>query len=79
MNGPDPASLTFDPQGLIVAVAQEIATGTVLMVAYMDREAVARTLDTGEAHFFRPQPAGPLAQRRDVGERPARRGDPGRL
>ena len=52
MNGPDPASLTFDPQGLIVAVAQEIATGTVLMVAYMDREAVARTLDTGEAHFF---------------------------
>jgi phosphoribosyl-AMP cyclohydrolase / phosphoribosyl-ATP pyrophosphohydrolase len=52
MNSPDPAALTFDHQGLIVAIAQDAATGTVLMVAYMDREALARTVETGEAHFW---------------------------
>jgi len=52
MNAPDAASLTFDDRGLIVAVAQDQATGTVLMVAYMDREALARTVETGEAHFW---------------------------
>jgi phosphoribosyl-AMP cyclohydrolase / phosphoribosyl-ATP pyrophosphohydrolase len=52
MNAPDAASLTFDEQGLIVAVAQDGATGTVLMVAYMDREALARTIESGEAHFW---------------------------
>jgi phosphoribosyl-AMP cyclohydrolase / phosphoribosyl-ATP pyrophosphohydrolase len=52
MNAPDVASLTLDERGLIVAVAQDRATGTVLMVAYMDREALARTVDSGEAHFW---------------------------
>ena len=52
MNAPDVASLTFDERGLIVAVAQDGATGTVLMVAYMDREALSRTVDSGEAHFW---------------------------
>lgn len=52
MNAPDVASLTFDERGLIVAVAQDRATGTVLMVAYMDREALARTVESGEAHFW---------------------------
>ena len=52
MNAPDVASLTFDDRGLIVAVAQDAATGAVLMVAYMDREALARTVATGEAHFW---------------------------
>lgn len=47
-----PERLRFDEQGLIVAIAQEAATGTVLMVAYMDREALRRTLESGEAHFF---------------------------
>ena len=51
MNAPDVASLTFDERGLIVTVAQDGATGTVLMVAYMDREAFARTIESGEAHF----------------------------
>ena len=37
---------------MIVAVAQDGATGTVLMVAYMDREALTRTVDSGEAHFW---------------------------
>ena len=52
MNGPDPGALTFDENGLIVAIAQNAATGTVLMVAYMDRDALARTMQTGEAHFW---------------------------
>ena len=52
MNSPDPAALTFDQNGLIVAIAQDAATGTVLMVAYMDQDALARTVETGEAHFW---------------------------
>jgi phosphoribosyl-ATP pyrophosphohydrolase/phosphoribosyl-AMP cyclohydrolase len=52
MKSPDPGTLTFDGSGLIVAIAQDAATGTVLMVAYMDREALARTVETGEAHFW---------------------------
>jgi phosphoribosyl-ATP pyrophosphohydrolase/phosphoribosyl-AMP cyclohydrolase len=52
MTSPDPSRLHFDEQGLIVAVAQDAATGTVLMVAYMDREALSRTAETGDAHFW---------------------------
>lgn len=52
MKSPDPKTVTFDASGLIVAVAQDVATGTVLMVAYMDRAALTRTLETGEAHFW---------------------------
>jgi phosphoribosyl-AMP cyclohydrolase / phosphoribosyl-ATP pyrophosphohydrolase len=51
MRSPDPVALTFDASGLIAAIVQDAATGTVLMVAYMDREALARTVETGEAHF----------------------------
>jgi phosphoribosyl-ATP pyrophosphohydrolase/phosphoribosyl-AMP cyclohydrolase len=49
MTSPDPSTLQFDGQGLIVAVAQDAATGTVLMVAYMDREALARTVESIQA------------------------------
>ena len=52
MNAPEVAGLTFDERGLIVVVAQDGATGTVLMVAYMDRDALARTVESGEAHFW---------------------------
>ncbi len=52
MNAPDAATLTFDERGLIVAVAQDAATGTVLMVAHMNRAALARTVASGEAHFW---------------------------
>ncbi len=46
------AELKWDGQGLIPAVAQETETGEVLMVAWMDREALARTLETGLAHYW---------------------------
>ena len=52
MKSPDPTALTFDQNGLIVTIAQDAATGTVLMVAYMDRDALGRTVQTGQAHFW---------------------------
>ena len=44
--------LQFDERGLIPAVVQDIHTHQVLMVAYMNEEALRRTLETGEAHFW---------------------------
>lgn len=38
--------------GLVAAVAQDAATGEVLMLAWMDRAAWEATLATGEAHYF---------------------------
>ena len=42
----------FDAAGLIAAVATDAATGEVLMLAWMNDEALKLTLDTGEAHYF---------------------------
>jgi phosphoribosyl-AMP cyclohydrolase len=42
----------FDARGLLTAVAQEAGSGRLLMVAHMNAEALARTLETGEAHYF---------------------------
>lgn len=46
------AELKYDERGLIVAVVQDAATRDVLMVAYMDAEALRLTRATGEAHFW---------------------------
>jgi len=42
----------LDDAGLIAAVATDADTGDVLMFAWMDAEALARTIETGEAHFY---------------------------
>jgi phosphoribosyl-AMP cyclohydrolase len=42
----------FDAHGLITCVTTEAATGELLMVGYMNREALQRTIATGEAHYF---------------------------
>lgn len=42
----------FGPDGLIPVVAQDAATGQVLMVAYMNREALGKTLQTGRAWYW---------------------------
>ncbi len=42
----------FDGQGLVCAVATDSASGEVLMVAWMNAEALRLTLDTGFAHYF---------------------------
>ena len=41
----------FDEAGLVAAVAQDAATGEVLMLAVMNHEAIERTRETGLAHF----------------------------
>ena len=47
-----PDALKYDEQGLVPAVVQEAETGEVLMVAWMDRDAVTATLATGLTHFW---------------------------
>lgn len=42
----------FDAQGLIPAIAADAASGTVLMMAWMDAAALSATIETGEAHFY---------------------------
>jgi len=44
--------LRFDANGLIPAVIQDAESGTVLMVAYMNREAVQRTVQTGLCTYW---------------------------
>lgn len=46
------AELLLDDDGLVPAVVQQHDTGEVLMVAWMDLEAIDRTLDTGETWFW---------------------------
>jgi phosphoribosyl-ATP pyrophosphohydrolase/phosphoribosyl-AMP cyclohydrolase len=47
-----PEGLVFDANGLLPVVAQDRASGDVLMLAWADAEAVARTAETGLAHFW---------------------------
>src|SRR3954447_26277846 len=42
----------FDRNGLVPVVAQDGATGDVLTLAYANREAVEKTLASGEAHYY---------------------------
>jgi phosphoribosyl-AMP cyclohydrolase len=42
----------FDAAGLVCAVATHADTGEVLMIAWMNAEALKLTLETGEAHYF---------------------------
>lgn len=44
--------LKWNPDGLIPAIVQDAEGGEVLMLAWMDRAAVIRTLETGQAHFY---------------------------
>ena len=48
------ATLTprFGPDGLVAAIAQHADTGEVLMLAWMNADALRATLDTGEAHYW---------------------------
>src|SRR5512134_1374497 len=47
-----PENVRFDANGLVPAIAQDAVDGQVLMLAYMNAEALARTLDTGLAHYY---------------------------
>ena len=45
-------SLKFDAAGLIPTIAQDASTGEVLMVAWMNAEALQKTIETGEVHYW---------------------------
>lgn len=45
-------NIEFDRQGLVPVIAQDVNTGETLMLAYANREAVEKTLESGEAHYY---------------------------
>jgi phosphoribosyl-AMP cyclohydrolase len=45
-------AIKWDQQGLVPAIAQDAVTGEVLMFAWMNREALAKTAELGEAVYF---------------------------
>jgi phosphoribosyl-AMP cyclohydrolase len=45
-------SVAWNADGLVPAVAQDASTGEVLMLAWMNREALARTLESGSATYW---------------------------
>ena len=48
----DPASLKYDTNGLIPAIAQDHRTGEVLMLAWMNSESLRRTIATGQVTYW---------------------------
>ncbi|WP_424833695.1 phosphoribosyl-AMP cyclohydrolase [Ruegeria sp.] len=48
----DPSTLKYNEAGLVPAIAQDEGTGEVLMVAWMNAEAIERTLDTGRVTYW---------------------------
>ncbi len=44
--------LKYDAQGLIPAIIQDVNTGEVLMMAYMNQKAIEMTAETGYTHFW---------------------------
>jgi len=46
------SAVQFDERGLVPAIVQDVLDGTVLMVAWMNRESLGRTVETGETWFW---------------------------
>ena len=44
--------IAFNDAGLVPAIAQDVASGEVLMLAWMNRDALAQTLSTGQATYW---------------------------
>lgn len=45
-------TLAWTPEGLLPAIVQDVETNEVLMMAWMDKSALLKTLETGETHFY---------------------------
>jgi len=60
------ASVAFDRDGLVPAVAQQHDSGEILMVAWMNRAALRATLEEGVAVYWSRSRKSALAQGRDV-------------
>ena len=52
VSGSDADAVDFGDDGLVPAVAQDAASGEVLMLAYVSPEALERTRETGRAHYY---------------------------
>ncbi|WP_372612526.1 phosphoribosyl-AMP cyclohydrolase [Aquicoccus sp.] len=50
--GFDPETLKYDDRGLVPAIAQDAASGEVLMMAWMNADAVRRTLESGRVTYW---------------------------
>ena len=48
----DLANVTFNAEGLVPAIVQEVGTGQVLMMAWMNEDSLRRTLETGRTWFW---------------------------
>ncbi len=63
------AEFDFDKMsGLLPAVVQDSGDGQVLMVGFMNRQALDQTLETGYVTFYQPDTPEVVGKRRDVGE-----------
>ena len=45
-------NLHFDQNGLIPAIAQDWVDGSILMMAWMNKESITKTLESGEVHYW---------------------------
>jgi len=50
--GPMIPQLKYDEKGLIPAIIQDVSDNEVLMLAYMDKTALEKTIETGRTHFW---------------------------
>ena len=57
------SQIRYDSRGLVPAIVQDAETREVLMLAYMNEEALKRTLTTGKTWFYSQKPAGSVEQR----------------
>ncbi len=48
----DPSGLTYNENGLVPAIAQDHESGEVLMLAWMNRESIEKTLQTGQVTYW---------------------------
>lgn len=48
----DPKKVTFDSEGLVPAILQDYLSGQVLMLGYMNEEALVKTMETGDVWFY---------------------------
>jgi len=59
--------LKFDDRGLIPVITQDYKTNEVLMMAYMNEEALKKSLETGKVHYFSRSRKQIVAKRGDFG------------
>ena len=59
----------WNEAGLVPAVVQDAMSGRILMLAWMNAEALTRTIESGAGSFLVEEPPDPLEEGRDFGQR----------